>query len=604
MNINKRLLYVSTVLAMMGGFSSCDSDADFLTEKPKSVLTVDSGYETSDQVKATLTSAYVQYEDFFFTGIVDSYLTYKQAGTDIMDATGMVGKFSNFTTWSTTSTWVQNIWDKYYKIISFCNLTLDKVETVTWSNDTDKKNTIAEAKFLRGLAYERLAAYFGGVPIVTEFSENPRFDYERETRANTYKYAIDQLTEALNALPDKPAEYGRVGKGAASMFLAEAYLALGVETNDKNCFAQAETYAKRATDLHPMMTHRFGARIPSATGTHFGVPNAQPDGNVISDLFVPSNILSAENTEAMWVIVGAPDYATYAAASNHGNRSCTFPLSPAVQDMMWDPKYYEAGAGDGPWRKVSNKYGGATNPTIHGGQGWGCFPTTWWAAVDLWDANHNMNTQQDLRFTEGVTVRTKFLVCDEDHSMYEQYAGWEHINKNDELACSKFCPVFGKVSPMDDYIYDPSAPKDFGGSYINTYRNHYAARSAEAWLLLAEAQLRQDKTGDALESLNTVRKRSNANPMTSIDLNTILDERARELLYEENRWATLLRFEPSIWKQRIYDYGTYSARSGKVYPEIRRWATYTEDIKFDYWPIPQAYIDLNTGAPMEQNKGW
>ena len=79
-----------------------------------------------------------------------------------------------------------------------------------------------------------------------------------------------------------------------------------------------------------------------------------------------------------------------------------------------------------------------------------------------------------------------------------------------------------------------------------------------------------------------------------MDINVILDERIRELIFEEGRWFTFLRMEPQVWKQRIYDHAMY----WKDYP------TYSTPIAWDLWPIPQDIIDLNTGAPMEQNPGW
>ena len=78
------------------------------------------------------------------------------------------------------------------------------------------------------------------------------------------------------------------------------------------------------------------------------------------------------------------------------------------------------------------------------------------------------------------------------------------------------------------------------------------------------------------------------------DINDILDERTRELIYEEARWFTFLRMEPEVWKPRIYDHAMY----WKDYP------CYSTPIAWDLWPIPQDIIDLNTGAPMEQNSGW
>lgn len=38
--------------------------------------------------------------------------------------------------------------------------------------------------------------------------------------------------------------------------------------------------------------------------------------------------------------------------------------------------------------------------------------------------------------------------------------------------------------------------------------------------------------------------------------------------------------------------------------EVRRWAEFQGPIQFKNWPIPQTYIDLNTGADFPQNPGW
>jgi len=147
------------------------------------------------------------------------------------------------------------------------------------------------------------------------------------------------------------------------------------------------------------------------------------------------------------------------------------------------------------------------------------------------------------------------------------------------------------------------------GKFVNFYRSKYAARTPEVYFLLAEAKLRGGDTAGATAALNAVRQRANAKPFDTITIDTILDERGRELLYEEFRWATFLRMKPAEWKKRIYDHGMYSARTSAdpatLYPNTRRWAEDTGEIKFNLWPIPQTYIDLNTGSDgLYQNDGW
>ena len=607
MKLNKTLFLLSSLLVL----GACTSDDDFLEEKPKDRITIENAFNTSDQVLSTVLSAYSTYEaNFFPQGMGGDAFTYKQIGTDILDGKGSTVHYSNFTTsWSPSMGFVKTVWDNYYKMISYCNLALSQMDNVKWVSEDEKNRVSEEAKFLRGLAYLRLAEYYGDVPIVDSFSENARFDYVREPRASVYEFAIKDLKEAYGVLPESTianGEAGRASRYAAAFFLSEAYLALGVQNNDKASFQEAAKYAEAVIAKHPLETSRFGVRVPGASGSRNGIANSFPQGSAFSDLFVSANMTSPANTEAIWVARSAPDYTTFAANGNNGKRSMTLSLSPALQDMHLT---VDGNAGK-PWSEhVSAKYGSQANPYIHGGTGWAQTPPTWFVSATAWDPAHNFSSTKDDRFTEGVTVRTKFLVINENHPLFEKYAGWDELDKSTVNEGSMFVPIFYKETPMDDWDWD-EVNTSWNWFFIIPrtilYRNKYMARSAEAYLLLAEARYRLGDNRGALIALNAVRTRAHAAPATSIDIQVILDERARELMLEEDRWGTLLRMKPEEWQPRLLNYGMYTASgSDQVYPAIRRWAEYKDrSIKFKNWPIPQTYIDLNTGNPMSQNEGW
>ena len=617
----KTYKYILTVVLAGMAAVSCVSDREFLEEKPKAQLTIANAYNTSDQVLNTLLTGYFEFEELYFHSAMGQGLSTNTAtGTDMTDNKFQLGAgshMSNFTAaWSATSSLPKDYWDKFYKVISYANLSLSKLDEVSWNSEATKRRIEGEAKFLRGLSYLRLGEIFGGVPMVLEYTETPNYAYDRASREETYTAAIDDLKAAFDALPwDVKADYGRAGKGAAGMYLAEALLARGVEANRIDDFNSAATYAKDVISHHPLMTSRFGARVPGTPGSHYGIPNEDLDGNVMSDLFVAQNIISPQNTEAIWIMVAAPDYATFAANGGEffnpapgGRRGNTLCFTPALQDYNWAPEYTEAGAASGPWKAFSAKYGGEMSPATHGGTGWAQVTPTWYASYTMWDNEHNNNSMgKDLRYIEDVTVKTEFMCCDENHSLYEQKVGWNHIDHSTPELSGIFFPIWYKETPFDLWDYDPADPGfSWFGKYINFYRSKYAARTSEVYFLLAEALLRSGDSAGALAALNTVRARANANPFSSITIDTILDERARELLYEEFRWATFLRMKPEEWKPRIYKYGMYSARSGaEVYPNLRRWAEDSGEIKFNLWPIPQTYIDLNTGSDgLYQNDGW
>ena len=622
----KSYRYISWVMAgvLAGGLaSSCVSDKEFLTEKPKDRITILNAFDSSDQVLNTLLTGYYEYEDLFFEGGMGQGIAYdKSAGTDMIDnkyQLGTTSHRSNFdAAWNSTSSLPKSYWDKFYKIISYANLSLSKVDDVTWPSDAEKNRIVAEAKFLRGLSYLRLGELFGGVPLQIEYSETPNYGFERASVVDVYKQAISDLEEAEKVLPKdvQSKEYGRAGKGAAALYCAEAYLALGVEGNDNSAFGKAATYAQEVIDMHGLMTKRFGVRAnPSDNGSDYGVANYDPNGNVISDLYSHKNVTSAQNTEAVWVMVGAPSYKDYSA--NGGRRHSTLGVTPAIQDFTWAEgydKYPDGTPAPGPWKAFSAKYGGAMSPASHGGTGWAQVTPTEYVSTTMWDDKHNFNSLgKHLRYIEDVTVISKFLCCDEKHPLYEQKLGWEYINHSTNDQCGIFFPIFAKETPFSQWDYDQSEPAGWFGQFVNHYRSKYAARSAEAYLLLAEAKVRQGDMGAAADALNGVRERAEANPVTAGDMSidTILDERARELFYEEFRWATFLRLKPEEWKARIYNYGMYSARANTPETELgpkyaRRWAEFTGEIKFNKLPIPQTYIDLNTENPegMKQNEGW
>ena len=621
----KAFKYILGVIFACSAAVSCVSDEEFLAEKPKAQLTIANAYNTSDQVVNTLLTGYFEFEELYFPGSMGQGLCYNTfTGTDMVDNKYQLGAnqhMSNFTAaWSATSSLPKSLWDKFYKVVSYANLALLKMDEVEWPSEAEKARVAGEAKFLRGLSYLRLAELFGGVPLVLEYGETPNYAYERASRLETYNVSIDDLTAAYAALPwNISSEYGRAGKGAAGMYLAEALLARGVENNDdKTDYSKSAEYAQEVIDHHPMMTQRFGVRNIGATGSHYGIPNENAKGNVITDLFVAQNIISPQNTEAIWVMVSAPDYATFAANGGDffnptpGGRRCnTLGLTPALQDYEWATEYKSPGAADGPWKAFSAKYGGAMSPASHGGTGWAQVTPTWYASYTQWDNEHNNNSLgKDLRYLEDVSVITEFLCCDENHPLYEQKVGWNHIKRDTPELSGIFFPIWYKETPFDTWDYDPNDPGfSWFGKFINFYRSKYAARTAEVYLLLAEAKLRGGDVAGATAAVNAVRERSNAVPFSTVDIDKILDERGRELLYEEFRWATFLRMKPAEWKKRIYDHGMYSARSNapasELYPNTRRWAEDTGEIKFNLFPIPQTYIDLNTGSDgLYQNEGW
>jgi len=117
------------------------------------------------------------------------------------------------------------------------------------------------------------------------------------------------------------------------------------------------------------------------------------------------------------------------------------------------------------------------------------------------------------------------------------------------------------------------------------YRNIIEFRVSEAYLLAAEAYWRAGNTAKGLPFINAIRDRAGVSQFTTINQDIILDENARELGHEVNRWELLKRM--GLLVERI------KAHNPDAGPNMQ-----------DYhvrWPIPRTFVDL-TKVP--QNPGY
>ncbi|MBA7591719.1 hypothetical protein ES708_33880 [subsurface metagenome] len=122
------------------------------------------------------------------------------------------------------------------------------------------------------------------------------------------------------------------------------------------------------------------------------------------------------------------------------------------------------------------------------------------------------------------------------------------------------------------------------------FEDYIALRLADTYLLKAEAEYLLGRPEDAAETINVIRRRSNAGDITAadVDIDFILDERSRELFIEEHRRYTLLR--TGKWYERTKAHNHFGGEN-----------IILRDTLF---PIPQVVIDANLTKPMPQNPGF
>jgi hypothetical protein len=170
------------------------------------------------------------------------------------------------------------------------------------------------------------------------------------------------------------------------------------------------------------------------------------------------------------------------------------------------------------------------------------------------------------------------------------------------------------------YIPSPEEVKPQGG-----HSDWYIFRLAETYLLRAEAYFWKGDLASAAADINAVRSRAGAADMAPGDVNigTILDERVRELYYEEPRKTELTRMaflfaqtgktayngktysldnfhENNFWYDRIMEKTDfYNKNVVTVHGD-----KYTMSPYHSLFPVPAAAINANTQGVINQNKGY
>ncbi len=579
----KKITYyiISGLVFLAISLSSCD-DEEFLQEEATTSYTTENSYNTELQVDASITNMYVHIRYWFQ---INNFM--KGLGTDMWDVpywrcSG--SGYSNYSLWSSEYGSVEDIWNAYYMMISYANETLEGAdsESITWSSEDAYNYAIAQSKFFRGFSYLTLGELYGGVPLVTEFYTTPKYDFIRSTRAETYQQAITDLEDAVSGMPDYPEEAGRVAKGAAYHYLAEAYLALAIDQDNNSTYLdQAISYADKAIALHSLMTERFGTRATEGSGSSMnGIAAYYEGGDVFFDLFQRGNLDYSEgNTEALWTLEN--DYSVYLQYG--GNNYLAYPrnFSPVLRNVNWDSDHKEGNSS--PWPSMINAY--------VGGRAVAAYSPTEYAHTTVWSGNY----WDDMR-NNDLNMRREFVCMDESSSYYGQVVTEDML---DESTLENFYPINTKLAPIDDWGYEDL---EDGGNRSNIYRDDYACRLSETYLLRAEAYYRKSDLASAASDINILRNRAQCSYLVTssdVDLDLILDERARELYGEERRWCTLLRMGGTVAIDRINQYSYFAGSESDYYQGSGANAS-----GWNLFPIPQNVIDANVEATLEQNDGW
>lgn len=569
--INSKNLLIAILFALPFTWVSCDDDG-FLEEKPMDFLAPENAYDTEAGLRQGINGLHWSIrQDFFFADEIQEHSsTYKGVGTDVAfhgedpNSTKFVSNYVNYFT--STNVIVREWWRRPYRTIQRANLLMQYIENsdaTIWSASAKKDEFYGEALFFRAWCYRHLVSNFGDVPVVTEVIDGVKTDFIRNPKAEAFKLMEDDLTKAIASLPDRGKEEdpGRITKGAAMHLLTEVYLM-------QQKYKEAVDISTRLiNDMgYRIMTNRFGSAGNSVWGT----------GDVFYDLFATNNQNLSENTETIWAIQ-FDEPSVIGGSNNRGGRA----WGPAYFRMGNTPDGFPAFRGE----FIDGKYTGYSD-TLGRGVAW--IRPTYFMTNLVWGDDFNTDirnaphmVKRDFYFDNPESQYHGQLI---DFNLYPASANRDAIRDTCQYIYPFFLKFFDPCNVLESF-----ATSGNGASY----KDIYAMRLGETYLLRAEAYIQLGEIDKATEDINVIRKRANATPATAAQVNIdyLLDERARELYQEECRFYVL-------------------RRTGKLVERVRKYNNnpLTPGLNIqDYHvllPIPQEQIDLNIDADFPQNPGY
>lgn len=579
----KKIIFSVALLSAGMTFTSCSED--LLEIEQKATSSTENFYKTDADAKSAVTAMYATYAEEIGgnEGIWNAYimgLNYASddvfpAGGDIADHTGFreCGEFRYDTSFGPVSA----LYNHIYKSIYSANLVInyfggDKADSQV------KKEAVAQARVMRAWAHMLAAQVYYQPPIVDHLIIDDK-PTNAESQKAVFDFCVKECEEAMSDIPERKGQSDKEGawyatKGFAQFIAGKSALFAGDN-------------AKAASLLKPLVESNNYALVP---------------GDRFRDLFHVEGDGCEEKIFEINFTVNVS--VTTGDGWNYGTKRGHWMTSNVLN-----------------WRG-DDIVGGGKNPQICSTGGWG-------------GGSINHEFAHKMLANDGDSYRRKATFLTSDEFFYDaalcpwsndvEAGGTLKTRAEKEFDANrgirKDAGSFSRSDVMEvKMMMHPNDcdPNKVGGDNCNN-TNLCLARLGEAYLLYAEACLASGNTGEALKYVNKIQQRAGSKTVSSsVDLQTIQDEKQYELWFEGCRWFDIVRWgiAKQCWDKVLdnvpYQWDEYWTSGGtkphKLYYEVRHpykeagiTLSFTEG-KNEYWPIPQTVIEVND--QMHQVRGW
>ena len=518
-NILKYTLAIAGILS----FSSCAKD--FLEQKNTYQISQDNFFDNDEAVSQAVMPlySYVWYDfnDKFYYGMGDG-----RANNITAQYSDYVYPYTNFTE-TGLSTGLTEAWGALYSVVAQANNTINNIANNSTANvsETAKIQGIAEARFMRGLAYWYISSLWGCAVIYNNTHDLVNnYVVSPNPVADGIEFAIRDMEYAAVHLPSASPATGRVNKYAAYAMLSRFYLSMaGLTTSGRY----------------------DGSNV--ATDDNRGTRNEY--------------YLDAAKKAAAVVIEEGPykladSYAELFAASTFNNNS------ESIFQLQ-----FQAGAEGGLAQSMTRFLAWSTQ--VNQGNSWG---GSTYCSYDLWE---------EFKEYEDQTLGTKVDDAIRRHNCIASYGeSYPELSANPEKPY-----VYGETenagsqgANIKKYVIGTNAVNGFAVNN-NSGINTYMMRLAEVYLNYAEATLGNNgKTTDAtaLKYFNALRTRAGVATKNSLTFEDIRHEFRVETAFEGLYWYFIVR-RGYYQQQEMVNYVNHQHRNASYYKSATHEYVLSED---------------------------
>lgn len=474
----KNKLYIFAAVAGIMSLSSC---SDFLDQKNSYQASEDTFFAT-DEAVAQGTAPLYNYVWNSFNG--KFYYSVGDGRSNNLTArwSDYIYPYTNFTE-NSLSPGLEDAWGAFYSVIAQSNNVINNIQSKCGASVSEKAKVqgMAEARFMRGLAYWYVGSVWGKGIIYTDTKKqisNPVAPAHRIT--DVIEFAIRDLEYAAANLSKTSANPGRVTRYSAFGMLSRLYLSMaGLTTEGEYNGSNIATDFNRGTRNPYYLDLAKKAALKCIEGPYEMLEN-------YGDLFKVEN----------W---------------NNNSES--------VFQLQWLQGSTDAVG----WGGVNSISAFFSWSTMVGETNWGNATYASYDIVRTYDPNDRLR-----RHATIATVGEFYPDLNKKNGGYT----YNVTETGYENKCNVVKHVIGKID-------------DNGQSYQQSSGvNTYMMRLPEVYLNLVEAILGNNaSTSDATakEYFNKIRKRANMSQKNTITYNDIIYERRIEFAFEGLYWYDLLR---------------------------------------------------------------